>query len=125
MFKLIEEWLLYYASQTSCKGDFKTTFESPLKHERNRNSQSKVASSTPNVKDKAKPKLCKPAATDKKVLSQKTNAIVFLNALLGTNKLEFKDLKVNQNIPPFTFSLLVDGIQYVGERKFKYLSFII
>ena len=68
------------------------------------------------TENKSNSKPYKRATSEKKCLPDTTNAIVLLNALLG-NDLNFKNFNPTSNKPPFIFSIIVDGVEYVGEGK--------
>ncbi|XP_058791693.1 double-stranded RNA-specific editase 1-like isoform X2 [Phymastichus coffea] len=102
MFKLLEEWLLFYMSEKTHKKDIP-------------NCPPKKPPSQSSLKNEiSKIKITRDLKIEKKIPPADSNPCVILNALLGTD-LKFVDMKVNSNKPPFTFSITLDDIEYVGE----------
>lgn len=113
MFKLLEEWLLFYTSEKTQKT--RTPSPSPIKKSLNQSSMENEV---------AKVKITQDLKVEKKLPLADSNPCVMLNALLGSN-LKFDDLKINYNKPPFTFSITLDDVEYVGERKFhEHIKFV-
>ena len=103
--------MLYYMT----KDPYKKVFETSVPKKVSVEDKSLHSVHKNNMIQKKKPYVDK--TLEKKVLSGNTNAVVLLSAIVGSD-VQFIDLQINNNKPPFTFTILMDDVEYVGERKF-------